>query len=777
MTAFQIVHGSRRGPILGIVRGTEQSGKVDLLVGAMNLTARVAPADQAPMLRDFGAALADLVEQKRSCATVRYPTADGTFELGMRRWAENVLVSVFRAGSHPEIAVFERPVAGEAVIAGALAALANADCLAPCPPLAAEIARCGERLRGARWTVAEPAPTVAVVRVEPASDADPDAGLWLAAEFAVRDDDAAGTDADDVERADLFPLLVRGTVTVGTRERTRRLGETFVFLLAEALLGLADEVLEAWEQGRALHRRLEVHGILLGARLLGGSADESNEAENESRLQLTIGDARVAGSAEAPWTLLLPGGPDLAHAAARFGRAIARAILRHCPGEEHNLRLRGLRQMVTSLEERLHDATADDAKVNPSPESYRAFAAHTNDAVAAPRPPARLRFSRAWTVTMPRIDLSATFLCGDYLVVGAAHETAAVDRHTGNFVWRQPTEPAVSVVTPAGLARLSRDGSIRLHDFASGEVGLTTRVSPRAGGSVAGAVVSVPGLPRLLVVTEGERHLSAVDLGSGEVRWRHVARRGRAFRLRRAGKLVTVACGDATLTALDIATGEVVWRVRDRLRFSTQVGVDRDSLFCTAGQPDPAARGQVRLYHLDPYAGTTRWVRPIAQGPLVFGAPLVCNHAVVLITRDRRGLGFVAFDRATGSELWSKEPGQANANAAWLAVDDNIIVNSDAGDALALCASTGEIRWRHRLARGIDGDQPRRLEPILRSGALFVPQADVHVISPRDGAILGRIETDIIPDLLRVDERCDVYAAEESGHLAAFRAGAKLSLV
>jgi hypothetical protein len=53
----------------------------------------------------------------------------------------------------------------------------------------------------------------------------------------------------------------------------------------------------------------------------------------------------------------------------------------------------------------------------------------------------------------------------------------------------------------------------------------------------------------------------------------------------------------------------------------------------------------------------------------------------------------------------------------------------------------------------------------------------VHVVRPRDGAILGNVPTELIPDLLRVDERCDVYVAEESGHLAAFRAGAKLALV
>ena len=67
---------------------------------------------------------------------------------------------------------------------------------------------------------------------------------------------------------------------------------------------------------------------------------------------------------------------------------------------------------------------------------------------------------------------------------------------------------------------------------------------------------------------------------------------------------------------------------------------------------------------------------------------------------------------------------------------------------------------------------------MLRSGALFVPHVDVHVFRPSDGAHLAQIgPCDAIPDLLRVDERCDVYVAEESGHMVAFGAGPRLSLV
>ncbi|HEU4537483.1 MAG TPA: hypothetical protein VFS00_25365, partial [Polyangiaceae bacterium] len=83
---------------------------------------------------------------------------------------------------------------------------------------------------------------------------------------------------------------------------------------------------------------------------------------------------------------------------------------------------------------------------------------------------------------------------------------------------------------------------------------------------------------------------------------------------------------------------------------------------------------------------------------------------------------------------------------------------------------------RARLGDG--GASPRRLEPVLRSGALFVPQGDgVHLLRPRDGAELGHVATDLVPDLLRVDERCDLYVAEESGHLRAFGLGPRLAVV
>jgi hypothetical protein len=53
----------------------------------------------------------------------------------------------------------------------------------------------------------------------------------------------------------------------------------------------------------------------------------------------------------------------------------------------------------------------------------------------------------------------------------------------------------------------------------------------------------------------------------------------------------------------------------------------------------------------------------------------------------------------------------------------------------------------------------------------------VIVVRPTDGERLGEVEADLVPDLIRVDDACNVVVVEESGHVAAFSAGARLTLI
>jgi hypothetical protein len=146
--------------------------------------------------------------------------------------------------------------------------------------------------------------------------------------------------------------------------------------------------------------------------------------------------------------------------------------------------------------------------------------------------------------------------------------------------------------------------------------------------------------------------------------------------------------------------------------------------------------------------------------------------------RERSGARLVAFDCETGDRKWESTT-VAPVGTSWLGIDDLLVGNTPTGEVVGIDASTGELRYRQVLApRTLESDVPRRLEPVLRSGALFVPHTDVHVLRPRDGALLGTIAPcEAIPDLLRVDEHGSVYVAEESGHMVSFGALPRLSLV
>ncbi|MDP9036267.1 MAG: PQQ-like beta-propeller repeat protein, partial [Myxococcota bacterium] len=721
----------------------------------------------------------------------------------------------YRTGPEPQLAVHDRAVPFDELVAAlresidALLADTGAHALARLELTSARAQLAAVALGGATHEdVRVPEPVTVVV--EP----DRDAPLSFGAEFALREGalhdpvtsgdatcELVGDPPDDgprqtarafgesIERADLHALLFRGRVRMEIRGRTVDLGECHPMIVAERLIDLARRSFEAWEKGLPFSDRAEAAGVTLGVRVsvagdlaltlapspFGGPERGSGRSSR-----------RTPSGGRALHTFPALGVCDVLEAALAFGRALVRALLRRDRAQSSNLRLGALRRSLRDTTEALRAASQTDSKINPTPEPYRAFAAAL-DHEKAPSTPAigaaRLRYAARWRAIVPGVDLRSTYLCGDRLVVGAASEMWALDRATGGVIWRADVARGASVVTPGGIARLATDGSIALHDFVTGEVTLRASIAPRTGGAVAGAVVHLPGLPKLLVVTEGEHHLVAIDLASGEARWRwswgNGPRSSRGTpRIKRAGRLVYFTCGDGALTSLDVLTGAVVWRLRDRLRFRSPPTVAHDALFVVAG----GAHGVARLYCVDPYSGHVRWSRTLAAANAactVEGMPLAAQGAVAVVLRQRTGLTLAAFRREDGATLGTHARAVAPSGTSWLAVDDAFIGNAPTGELVAIDASTGELRWRQILGRRpLESDVPRRLEPVLRCGALFVPHTDVVVVRPRDGTLLGAItNADAIPDLLRVDERCDVFLAEESGHVVAFGALPRLALV
>jgi outer membrane protein assembly factor BamB len=769
---------------LGPERRRPARALLDVFIDGANVTARVRETHGAFVLRDLAAALVDLAARPRGKASVRF--YDEPWEMCVDRFGATACLSVYRAGPEPLVAVYDRAVPFDDVVAAAREAieriLAEGDSRAELPGARAELVFAAEQLRalvpvgpceGVR--IPQPVPIV----VEPERDAP----LSFGAEFAIRDGapDAGGS-RDAVERSDLHALLFRGRVRAEIRGRAVDLGECHPVLVVERLVELARRAFDAWERGLPLNARGEAAGVAIGVRV-----------GTDGQMALTLGGSQ-GDARRAMHTFPALGVADVLEAALAFGRSLVRAILRRDRSQGANLRLAALRRALREGTEALREATQTDSRTNPTPEPYRAFAAALDEGrpapASAPLPATRLRYAARWRAIVPGIDLRATYLCGDRLIVGASTEMWALDRTTGRVLWRVDTHRGTSVVTPGGIARLAPDGTLCVHDFGTGEITLRTRIAARTGGPVAGAVVHLPGLPKLVVVTEGEHHLVAIDLTSGEPRWRWSwgSGRGRARdgaraapRMKRAGRLLYVTCGDGSLNALDVMTGAVVWRLRDRLRFATPPTVAHDALFVVAG----GGHGVARLYCVDPFSGDVRWSAALAEPTspcTVEGPPLVADDAVAVPVRQKTGLALASFRRTDGAPIPARARLIAPTGTSWLGVDDAFIGNTPSGELVAIGAGgsdAGEMRWRHVLGpRPLEADVPRRLEPVLRCGALFVPHTDVAVLRPRDGALLGTIApTEAIPDLLRVDESCNVYVAEESGHLVAFGALPRLSLV
>src|SRR5262249_17916542 len=96
-----------------------------------------------------------------------------------------------------------------------------------------------------------------VVAVEPTGDLP----LGGAADVLLRPPPPAPSGpAPAVLRADLFALLFRGRIRITVGDHARELPDVFVFPLAEQLVALAMDMVEAWTRGRPYYRRLSAFG-------------------------------------------------------------------------------------------------------------------------------------------------------------------------------------------------------------------------------------------------------------------------------------------------------------------------------------------------------------------------------------------------------------------------------------------------------------------------------------------------------------------------------------
>ncbi len=754
---------ARSAPVQG--RSASVAGVLDILVDGANVTARVGEGQTGPFLRDLAHSTVTLASGRSLRESVRFYLRDEPWELGLARDGQALLLTVFRGGQQVEVATFERRVDGGAWTAGIHGALR--ELIQSSGSATHELEHASALLEPflseSRWSDVPALEPRHERLVLPQENASLSHTLTLTARLHARAWPLPRRTSRPPERSDLFSLLVPGEVHLHACGRSLSLGEVYPFVLAEQLVRLLGAQLDAVERQQSLAQSLTL-----------GALAVSTQGDAQGTLSLTI--SGKSGRVELRLQTSLE---DLAEATASFVRGLSRAILRCDREQGTNLRFRALRDALRSNTQRLRKREAAPSScVNAAPESYKAFAVASQESQGTPAHDrfghARIRFSQRWSGTVPGIDLRGTFLCGDRLLVTGSRETACIDRATGDVLWKRSTARAVTVPTPGGLARMLQDGQVNILDFGTGETTCALKLQPSRLTPPTGAVVHAPGLPRLLVVTEGDRSLSAIDVVSGELRWRVPLVRKGPCRLRRTGRLLIATAGSPALEALDVQTGEVVWRHVDEAPFIHPAAVDQDDVVVVSGCP--LTRGSLSV--LDAWSGQPRLRVPLPQGVVPWQAPLVTHESIVLVHERNDMLGVLVFDRRGGALRGSLEPGFAPLGSSWMVLDDALIVNTEHGQLLSYDLTEQRERFRLQLRDPLLGDDcPRRLDPVLRSGALFVPQHELFVVRPKDGEVIGHLKPDLIPDLVRIDERCDVYLAEESGHVSAFSAGAKLTRV
>jgi outer membrane protein assembly factor BamB len=526
-------------------------------------------------------------------------------------------------------------------------------------------------------------------------------------------------------------------------------------LAAHRMVVAVRTLIDSWDSARPTHVRLRAGGFQIAMRKSSHQL-VSVELSADGRGDLTATSLTIA---EAALPIL------------KLASDLLRSLVASDRGQSRNLRVRALRQEVRTLRREIRSRRSADSFVNLDPDRLRMHHGGETEKSKAPSTLPSLQFDERWRICLEGLDANSVFMCGDRLVIATQTHVVAVSRDDGKVLWARPGPASTTLMSGSVLIRLSADGEVELCDVEDGEPYCSTHISPRIGGPPLGLMAGGENMPPVAVVTEGSHRLVAIDVRTGEPRWRFASRSGGEFRMTKVGRLLLVTCGEEAIHALDIATGEDVWRFAERGCFQFKPLISNETVIAAAVR----GRREGALFAIDLYSGQLRWKREL-QGPPTSDPCVAANAALVSIAGDEAMLA--AHCLRTGESLWeTKDPG-LGIGGAGLTFDETWIVNAPFGRLSALDVRSGSLRWNTNLADALADEIPRRLEPVLRGGALFVPASSVHVVRPADGQKLSAsLPCDLVPDLMRVDERGWVYVAEESGYLAGYAPKPMLTLI
>lgn len=292
--------------------------------------------------------------------------------------------------------------------------------------------------------------------------------------------------------------------------------------------------------------------------------------------------------------------------------------------------------------------------------------------------------------------------------------------------------------------------------------------------------------------------LVALELATGAVRWRHTTSAPIRGTPAVTGGVVTASTLDGTLLGLDTRTGLVRWRYQVS---EPAMPPEAAAVYApiTVDGVDLIAGHQRRLAVVGP-DGTAKWkLDPIPTGEFSQSlAAVAVGNGIVVGVFDRDVGGIVAWERATGRELWRLVSNTSESaatlpltiaiNATPVIAGDLVFVTNGLLEVFALELATGKVRWRVWLdQKGFDWGNATVGGLAIAGGVLVVPTLyrDLYGLDAATGQVRWRVPA--TPGPLRtthyrgagmagfeatpVITRDTVWAVDTSGQLGAYALG------
>lgn len=284
----------------------------------------------------------------------------------------------------------------------------------------------------------------------------------------------------------------------------------------------------------------------------------------------------------------------------------------------------------------------------------------------------------------------------------------------------------------------------------------------------------------VLYVSSGFGQLTALEAGSGAVRWQEDLDATATGAPTVANGLVYVTAGDTTGWAIEAATGRERWQID---------GLAND-LNNVAGAPAPAlggdrvvfAFGSGALQSTFQQGGLSLWSadlagrrvgRAISTVDDISGDPFVADGMVFAGNHSGRT---AAFDLFSGARAWTVNIGALDM--PWV-VGGSAYLVSDLNELVRLDAATGDRVWTTELPGWVPSRKPDRRRdrafanhgPILAGGHLIVASSDgfIRAFDPVDGSLKAQTEVPGGATTRPIVANGVLYVVSRRGVLHAFR--------